>query len=130
MKKLYIIVAVILLSAIAMADAIKIDVDALDRLSEPRNPTVKTTVSEVIPVTTIKTNEAFKAAPKMPSAAMTSQSMPVRSSSSREEAREEFIRALRDAIEKGKDFKYYFPNFDYGECKKDIEQMMRDAVSQ
>lgn len=124
MQKLFFIL--IGLSAFVYAESIKIDLEAINRLSTPpRDKPKPTVVTEVIPVATpkVKYDTSF-----MPAA------IPPRKDDGmltpREEARENFIRSLRLVIEKGKDFKYYFPNYDYGESKKDIEQMMKDAVSQ
>lgn len=48
----------------------------------------------------------------------------------KEDKRDELIKDLRSSLESSKEFKYYFPNFDYVAFKRDIEGMLRDIVSQ
>lgn len=121
-----IVLLVTLLICVGKAETIGIDVDAISRIVNIP-PVVKhpESVVEVVPVE------------KIPMYGETSKSVedPIYSTRSKsqainEETRDGFIKALRVALEKGREFKYYYPNFDYGQLKKELEQMMRDAVAQ
>jgi hypothetical protein len=115
------------------ADAIKINLEDLDKIISSQPTQQRESVMEVLPISGSipKVNHVER----MPKAIEYSEQYSATARNQtrlnpNEEAREEFIKSLRLVIEKGKDFKYYFPNFDYQAAKKEIEQMMRDSVSQ
>jgi hypothetical protein len=128
MKKMLFIM--LTLSASIQAESISIDLNILDKaVVDNRAP--MSTVTEILPADSSKTNTVIKEVLQTHAQEEKRQETYRENiTSTREISREDFLHSLRAVIEKGKDFKYYFPNFDYGQSKKDIEQMMRDAVSQ
>lgn len=109
------------------AQTIGIDVEAINRIVNIPPPVKNVeSVVEVIPVTKIPSYNDVS----VKRTDENSFSGRAAKHGANEDARDEFIKSLRFALEKGRDFKYYYPNFDYGQCKKELEQMMRDTVSQ
>lgn len=121
-----IVLWLVILICSGKAETIGIDVDAISKIVNV-SPVIKSKASvvEVVPVEKI---------PMYGEIAKTQEdsvyNSRVKYQAANEETRDGFIKALRVALEKGREFKYYYPNFDYGQLKKELEQMMRDAVAQ
>jgi len=117
-----------LLTSSLCAGVINIDMDEFAKLSSPvRNVPQKDSIVELKPIhsggsaLSLDSNQ-----PLFPSGSEKKFS----NGNIKEDSRDVLIRNLRASLESGKDFKYYFQNFDYSAYKKDIESMMRDIVSQ
>ncbi|MDD4969868.1 MAG: hypothetical protein PHT07_10615 [Paludibacter sp.] len=109
------------------AQTIGIDVDAISKIvNVPPTAKNKESVVEVVPVEKVPSYSDVMPR-RLDENDLGNKSM---KQGANEDTRDDFIKALRVALEKGRDFKYYYPNFDYGQFKKELEQMMRDAVSQ
>lgn len=109
------------------AQTIGIDVDAINKIVNIPPPVKNVeSVVEVVPVEKIPSYKDIS--PKRTDESNFSGRTV--NHGANEDARDDFIKSLRVALEKGRDFKYYYPNFDYGQFKKELEQMMRDTVSQ
>lgn len=125
MKK--ILIGILLVYVNLGAQTIGIDVDVINKIVNiPPSPKKAESVVEVVPVEKMPTYVDV-ASKRVSENDLTSRSI---KRGANEDARDDFIKSLRVALEKGRDFKYYYPNFDYGQFKKELEQMMRDAVSQ
>lgn len=132
MKSIKLILLVIISSVYCYGEAINIDVGVLDKIPAPKLQK-QDTVVEIVPVKTIPNTNPVQT--NFQKHVSQDASINIRSNyqyniDPREASRESFIKALREVVEKGKEFKYFFPNFDYTACKKEIDQMLRDSVSQ
>lgn len=131
MKKIFAASLLAFAFSALQADAISIDMNEFRKLTYPTKVIpAKDTIVELTPIRSGQSVQPVQPTQSLSEAGADKYQKKNKTGNAKEDTRDELLRELRGALETGKDFKYYFPNFDYAAFKKDVEAMMRDVVSQ